>query len=90
MAKITRPKAATPQTPEDVHMTTAQIRKKYKVTDAEIHELGRRGYLTHYMLARKAKRYWRADVEAGVQAFVQGLPAPAPTYKHRTSINWEA
>jgi hypothetical protein len=89
MAQIIRSKSAKPHTPEDVFTTTAQIRKKYQVTDPEIHELERKGYLTHFFLNRKAKRYWRADVEAGVHAFVNDLPAPSPTYKHRASINWE-
>ncbi len=89
MAKIFRPNQATPQTPEDVFMTTAQIRKQYKVTDPEIRELERKGFLTHFFIDRKAKRYWRADVAAGVHAFVNDLPAPSPTYKHRASINWE-
>ena len=89
MAKIFRSNSAKPQTPEDVFMTTAQIRKRYKVTDLEIHELERMGYLIHFLLDRKAKRYWRADVEAGVHAFCNDLPAPSPNYKHHDSTNWE-
>ena len=88
MAKIV-PLKATPQNTEGVHMTTAQIRKKYKVTDAEISELERQGYLTHFLLGRKAKRYWRTDVEAGVLAYKNHLPAPTPTYTPRASIDWE-
>ena len=89
MATNSAPSVDPDRTEKNPYMTKAGIRKTYCVSNREIYALEREGYLHRIVLNRKVKCYWRSDVEAGVQAYLRGHTAPAPTYKHPAPINWE-